>query len=77
MKIKFFLLSLSLNGLKYKIYMSQPSQIIDLLEFFAHEKELLIIEYNGKIYNNNNLYNPAKYLQTQDKIEIITIVGGG
>ncbi len=76
MKIKFFLLSLSLNGLEYKIYMSQPSQTIDLLEFFAHEKELVIIEYNGKIYNNN-LYKQTRYLQQQDKIEIITIVGGG
>jgi len=76
MKVKFFLLSLSLNGLKYKIYMSQPSQIIDLLEFFAHEKELVIIEYNGKIHNNN-LYKQIRYLQQQDKIEIITIVGGG
>lgn len=76
MKIKFFLLSLSLNGLKYKIYMSHPAQIIHLLKFFAHEKELIIIEYNGKIYNNS-LYKQTRYLQQQDKIEIITIVGGG
>ena len=75
MKINFFLLSLSLNGLKYKIYMNRPSQIFDLLEFFNHQKELVIIEYNGKIYNNLN--NKTKYLQHKDRIEIITIVGGG
>ena len=75
MKINLFLLSLSLNGLKYKIYMNRPSQIFDLLEFLNHQKELVIIEYNGKIYNNLN--NRTKYLQHKDRIEIITIVGGG
>ena len=75
MKINLFFLSLSLNGLKYKIYMSKPSQIFDLLEFLNHKKELIIIECNGKIYNNLN--SSTRYLQQKDKIEIITIVGGG
>lgn len=75
MKITFYLLSLSLNGLEYKIYMNRSSQIFDLLEFLNHKKELVIIEYNGKIYNNSD--NGTKYLQHKDKIEIITIVGGG
>lgn len=75
MKINFFLLSLSINGLKYKIYMNRPSQIFDLLEFLNHKKELVIIEYNGKIYNNLN--SRTRYLQQKDRIEIITIVGGG
>lgn len=75
MKINFFLLSLSLNGLNYKIYMNRPSQIFDLLEFLNHQKELVIIEYNGKIYNKLN--NKTQYLKQKDRIEIITIVGGG
>ena len=75
MKVKFFLLSLSLNGLKYKIYMNKPLQIFDLLEFFNYQKELVIIEYNGKVYNDLN--DNSKYLQHKDRIEIITIVGGG
>ena len=75
MKINFFFLSLSLNGLKYKIYMNRPSQIFDLLEFLNYQKELVIIEYNGKIYNN--LSNQTKYLHHKARIEIITIVGGG
>ena len=75
MKIKFFLLSLSLNGLKYKIYMNKPLQIFDLLEFLNYQKELVIIEYNGKVYNDLN--DNSKYLQHKDRIEIITIVGGG
>ena len=75
MKINFFLLSLSLNGLKYKVYMSKPSQINDLLQFFNYQKELVIIEHNGKI--SNNLLTKPHYLKQKDKIEIITIVGGG
>lgn len=75
MKITLFLLSVSLNGLNYKIYMSNPSQIVDLLKFFSHQKELIIIEYNGKIYND--LLTKPSYLKQKDKIEIITIVGGG
>ena len=75
MKINFFLLSLYVNGLKYKIYMNKPLQISDLLEFFNHQKELVIIEYNGKIYNN--LASRPQYLREKDKIEILTIVGGG
>ena len=74
MKINFFSLDLSVNGLKYKIYMSQPSQIFDLLEFFNYQKELVIIEQNGKIKNSLKTYDPIKQ---EDKIEIITIVGGG
>nr|YP_009505284.1 hypothetical protein Petal_139 [Endarachne binghamiae]AXC47239.1 hypothetical protein Petal_139 [Endarachne binghamiae] len=77
MKINFFCLSLSVNGLTYKIYLSKPSQIFDLLEFFNHQKELVIIEYNGKIYNNLELHNRLSYLKQKDNIEIITIVGGG
>ena len=77
MKINFFFLSLSVNGLRYKIYMNQPSQVFDLLEFFNYQKELVIIEYNGKIYNNLDFYNKYSYLKQKDNIEIITIVGGG
>nr|QWK42901.1 hypothetical protein [Laminaria ephemera] len=75
MKINFFLLLVSLNGCEYKVYMTQPSQVFDLLEFFNHQKELVIIQHNGKIHNYLN--KNSQYLREKDKIEIITIVGGG
>nr|YP_011007514.1 hypothetical protein V2496_pgp005 [Sporochnus bolleanus]WAM64943.1 hypothetical protein [Sporochnus bolleanus] len=75
MKIKSFFISLYLNGYKYKLFMNQPSQIVDLLAFFNHQKELIIIEHNGKIHNS--LKSKFQYIQQEDKIEIITIVGGG
>ncbi len=75
MKKKSFFISLYLNGYKYKIFMSQPSEINDLLEFFNHHKEPVIIEYNGKIHNKLN--RKPHYMRQKDKIEVITIVGGG
>nr|YP_009684161.1 hypothetical protein [Lessonia spicata]YP_010127972.1 hypothetical protein KQ360_pgp015 [Lessonia flavicans]YP_011006952.1 hypothetical protein V2491_pgp006 [Lessonia variegata]QDP13985.1 hypothetical protein [Lessonia spicata]QPP20499.1 hypothetical protein [Lessonia flavicans]QWK42759.1 hypothetical protein [Lessonia spicata]WAM64239.1 hypothetical protein [Lessonia variegata] len=75
MKINFFLLFVSLNGYEYKVYMTQPSQVFDLLEFFNYQKELVIIQHNGKIHNYLN--KNFQYLREKDKIEIITIVGGG
>lgn len=75
MKIKLFFISVFLNGSKYKIYMNKTSQLVDILEFFNHEKQLIIIEQNGKIQNKLN--NKPHYFKHKDKIEIITIVGGG
>nr|YP_011005410.1 hypothetical protein V2475_pgp006 [Chorda asiatica]QWK43185.1 hypothetical protein [Chorda asiatica]WAM62273.1 hypothetical protein [Chorda asiatica] len=75
MKIKIFFLSVFLNGSKYKIYMNKTSQLVDILEFFNHERQLIIIEQNGKIQNKLN--NKPQYFKDKDKIEIITIVGGG
>ena len=75
MKINFFLLLVSLNGCEYKVYMTQPSQVFDLLEFFNYQKELVIIQHNGKIHNYLN--KNSLYLRRKDRIEIITIVGGG
>nr|YP_009182614.1 hypothetical protein LEIZ152 [Undaria pinnatifida]YP_011002557.1 hypothetical protein V2388_pgp006 [Undaria peterseniana]AKG50039.1 hypothetical protein LEIZ152 [Undaria pinnatifida]UXC96950.1 hypothetical protein ycf40 [Undaria pinnatifida]UXC97088.1 hypothetical protein ycf40 [Undaria pinnatifida]UXC97226.1 hypothetical protein ycf40 [Undaria pinnatifida]WAL33348.1 hypothetical protein [Undaria peterseniana] len=75
MKIKIFLLLVSLNGCDYKVYMTQPSQVSDILEFFNYQKELVIIQHNGKIHNDLN--KNSQYVKQKDKVEIITIVGGG
>nr|YP_011005966.1 hypothetical protein V2483_pgp006 [Desmarestia aculeata]WAM62970.1 hypothetical protein [Desmarestia aculeata] len=75
MKIKLFLLSIYLNGYKYKIFITQPTDIYHLLIFLSYQKELIIVEHNGKIHNNSN--KDPKYIKQKDKIEIITIVGGG
>nr|YP_011007374.1 hypothetical protein V2495_pgp006 [Scytothamnus australis]WAM64803.1 hypothetical protein [Scytothamnus australis] len=75
MKMKAFFFTLSLNGFRYKIFVDQPCEIFELLEFLDYKKELIIIEHNGEIYNNFEAVN--KYLKKNDTIEIITIVGGG
>ena len=73
-KKKTFLISLYLNGERYKIFTSEPLQLVDLLEFFSYQKELVIIEHNGKI---TSLLKSTKLIKQDDDIEVITIVGGG
>nr|YP_011005129.1 hypothetical protein V2471_pgp005 [Analipus japonicus]WAM61992.1 hypothetical protein [Analipus japonicus] len=72
---KLFFISLYLNGYQYKIFMTEPFEMFDLLKFFHYRKELIIVEHNGKI-NNASPISPH-LIKQDDKIEIITIVGGG
>lgn len=75
MKFKSFYLIVSINGQKYKIFILQPITILSLIKFFNYEKQLNLIEHNGKIQSDLNT-NPL-YLKATSRIEIITIVGGG
>lgn len=75
MKIKLFFISIYINGYKYKIFITGTTDIYHLLIFLSYQKELIIVEHNGKIHNNS--INTSKYIKQKDKIEIITIVGGG
>jgi thiamine biosynthesis protein ThiS len=68
-QIQFFFL----NGQKY--FTDSKITVLELLNYFDYKTSLLVLEYNnavcsekiwGKININNN-----------DKIEIVTIVGGG
>jgi sulfur carrier protein len=68
-KIKQFLL----NGETY--FIEQNINLFDLLIYFNYNNTLLVLEYNKLIYNKTN-WNDT-FLQDQDKIEIVTIVGGG
>jgi sulfur carrier protein len=68
-KIKQFLL----NGETY--FIKQNINLFDLLIYFNYNNTLLVLEYNKSIYNKTN-WNDT-FLQDQDKIEIVTIVGGG
>lgn len=65
---KFFL-----NGQIYTT--SYPLTLLELLTYFNYNKSLLVLEYNNLICNQEN-WNKIK-IQNEDKIEIITIVGGG
>jgi sulfur carrier protein len=68
-QIKQFLL----NGEIY--YTKQEINLFDLLVYFNYNNKLLVLEYNKTICNKAN-WNFI-FLQDQDKIEIVTIVGGG
>ena len=62
-----------LNGEKYSI--KQEITLLKLINYFNYNTSLLVLEYNNLICNKKN-WNKI-YIKNNDKIEIITIVGGG
>jgi len=65
--------SFFLNGEEYCI--KSELTILNLLKYFNYNTSLLILEYNNLICNKKN-WNKV-YIKNDDKIEIVTIVGGG
>ena len=68
-QIIFFLL----NGQSY--YTKQNINLFDLLAYFNYNDSLLVLEYNNLICNKKKW--KQIFITDQDKIEIVTIVGGG
>ena len=68
MNINFFI-----NGQKYSIYNELTLQKI--LNYLNYKNSIFVVEYNNIICNQNNWKNQK--ICNHDKIEIITIVGGG
>ena len=62
-----------LNGEKYCI--EQDIHILELINYFSYNTSLLVLEYNNLICEKKNWSNIL--LKNNDKIEIVTIVGGG
>lgn len=75
MKQKVFSQSVLLNGKLYTLKTYKLFNLDDLLSFFCFNPNLIVIEYNGKISSFKN-WSLVK-LKFKDKIETITIVGGG
>ena len=61
------------NGEKYLI--RQKINLLELINYFNYNTSLLVLEYNNLICNKKN-WNKI-YINNNDKIEVITIVGGG
>ena len=68
-KIKNFFL----NGQLY--YVEETVTISDLINYFNFNDSLLVLEYNNLICDKKNW--TEAFIQNEDKIEIVTIVGGG
>ena len=62
-----------LNGEKY--YIKTKVNLLELITYFNYNTSLLVLEYNNSICNKKN-WNKI-YINDNDKIEIVTIVGGG
>jgi thiamine biosynthesis protein ThiS len=61
------------NGQQYYTY--NNITLSDLLEYFNYTTSLFVLEYNKSICNKND-WNKI-FITNNDKIEIVTIVGGG
>ena len=66
-------MKLIINGEEKEV--AKISTVADLLAFFKLEKEKVAVELNKDIKNRENFENIA--LKENDKLEIITLVGGG
>jgi thiamine biosynthesis protein ThiS len=62
-----------LNGQKYVT--KSELTILDLVAYFNYYTSIFVLEYNSLICNKKN-WNQIK-IKNKDKIEIVTIVGGG
>ena len=49
--------------------------ILDIVKYFGYNFSLLVIEYNNLICDKKNW--DKIFIQDNDRIEIVTIVGGG
>ena len=66
-------ISFVLNGKKYHI--DKKVKLNNIIDYFNYNSSLFIIEYNNLICNKKNW--SKKIVSDNDKIEIISIVGGG
>lgn len=62
-----------LNGEEYCI--NKSINLYDVINYFNYNSSLLVIEYNNFICSKKE-WNRI-FIKNQDKIEIVTIVGGG
>ena len=65
--------SFSLNGQSYCANVNLT--LFDIINYFNFNDSLLVLEYNNWICNKKNWKKIV--IKDQDKIEIVTIVGGG
>ena len=75
MKQKIFSQFILLHGEVYKLQTYQLFNLKNLLFYFCYNQNLVVLEYNAKIFPSKNW--SIKKLKDSDKIETITIVGGG
>jgi thiamine biosynthesis protein ThiS len=65
---KFFL-----NGEKF--FSDRPLNLAHIIDYFNYNSSLLVLEYNNFICPKENW--DTIFINDKDKIEIVTIVGGG
>ena len=62
-----------LNGEEYLT--DENINLLDIINYFNYNQSLLVLEYNKFICSKKNW--STIFLKNNDRIEIVTIVGGG
>lgn len=75
MKKRLFVTIFTFNGKVYKLQSYKLFNVQNLLDFFGNNEGLSITEYNGSILHTKE--KNSESLKNKDKIEVLTIVGGG
>jgi sulfur carrier protein len=70
-----FTIKVFINGKKYEFKLKKHINIQHLIKLLYKKNKSLVVDYNKKIIQKNMWDNI--YIQSNDKIEILTIVGGG
>ena len=68
-KLNYFILNGQKYGTDYNL------TLLELIKYFNYNTSLLVLEYNNLICKKKNWDTTS--IQNNDKIEIVTIVGGG
>ena len=68
-KLNYFILNGQKYGTDYQL------TLLELVKYFNYNSALLVLEYNNLICKRKNW--DKIFIQNHDKIEIVTIVGGG
>jgi sulfur carrier protein len=63
----------SLNGQFY--YTTQNLTLLDIITYFNYNNSLLVLELNQFVYNKKKW--DQTFIKNNDKLEIVSIVGGG
>jgi sulfur carrier protein len=67
--LKYFLVN------DYEYFTDSDLTISELINYFNYNTSLFVLEYNNLIYNKTSW--AKMIIKNNDKIEIVTIVGGG
>ncbi len=70
-----FTIKVFINGKKYEFKLKKHINLQHLIKFLYGKDKSIVLDYNKKIIQKNMWDNI--YIQSNDKIEILTIVGGG
>ena len=67
------LANLTLNGILYEY--EKSITIIELLEYFGFNLDVVLVDYNGTIIQRG--YWSTIQIKDKDNLEIVTLAGGG